>query len=106
MKTIKEFISGCALNIHAKAMLIIWTLGDWNEKRKTTKAKKQYQKALNQFSFVLSPTEVFDRLVIFKGAVYRIQFEKEGFIVRNELDETFIEDPLLIIQLLNEIKQK
>jgi hypothetical protein len=79
-------------------------IGSRREARKKLKAEKKYKQLLNNFTFVLSPADVFDRLVIFKGSVYRIQFEKEGFLVRDELTDKSIEDPLLIVQLLNEIK--
>ncbi|WP_429142653.1 hypothetical protein [Aeromonas veronii] len=105
MKTIQEFILNCGQNIHARMMLIIWTLGDWNEQRKKTKAEKRYQKALNQFKFVLSPSEVLDRIVIFKGGVYRIQFQPDGFTVHDELNDKPVNDPLRVIQLLSEIQK-
>lgn len=106
MKIITEFIKNLGQNIHAQTMSIIWMIGSKLEARRKKKAEKKYQKALKKFSFVLSPTEVFDRLVIFNGGIYRIQFEKDGFLVRDELTDTGIEDPLLIVQLLNEIKPK
>ncbi|MGL4765223.1 MAG: hypothetical protein ACRC2N_09385 [Aeromonas sp.] len=104
MKTINEFILNCGQNIHARMMLLIWTLGDWNKKRKEKKAAKKYTKTLNNFKFVLNPTEVLDRLIIFKGSIYRIQFQADGFTVQDELKDVPVNDPLLVVQLLNEIK--
>lgn len=103
--TITTSIKNCWSSIQDKWTQIIFTIGSKREQKKQKRVEKKLNKAISKFNFTLKPTDHVDTLVIFNGQLIRVQFTVDGFIVRDDVTDEAITDRLLILQIMERIKQ-
>lgn len=105
MKIIKNYINGWYQTIQDKIALAIYTIGENRKLKKQERLQKKINKAIKKVNLVIKPQEHVDTLVVINGAVVRVQFTPEGFIIRNDITNEDITDQLFILRVLERIKQ-
>ena len=102
---IKNSIKNFWSSIQDKKTQIIFTIGSKLELKKQLRIEKKINKAIESFNFTIKPTEHLDTLVILKGQLYRVQFNLEGFVVRDDVTDEAITDRLLTLKIMERIKE-